>query len=74
VVVISTPERLVQQAQEIMALLQKNGVRVSAIGDDDDGDVLIQASYDPALGQDHGAAVIDISGIHDRMLPPVILF
>jgi len=71
VVVISTPERLVQESQEIAALLKANGITVSAIGA---GGVQIQATYDPSMGLDHGSAIIDLSGIHDRMLPKVIIF
>jgi len=74
VVVVSTPERLVQEAQEIVQLLKANGILVSPIGDDEAGGVQIQATYDPSMGQEHGAALIDLSGIHDRMLPPVIIF
>jgi len=74
VVVVSTPERLTQEAQEIAQLLKANGVLVSSIGNDKVGGVQIQATYDPAMGQEHGSALIDLSGIHDRLLPPVIIF
>jgi hypothetical protein len=68
--IMSTPDYLTREAVEVVEFLELNGVKVVAIGDESEGVVRIQASFDPK----DGTAVIDISDIHDSMLPDVIRF
>lgn len=67
VVIMSSSDRLVEQADALVKFLESNDVQVVPMGEEG---VQIQASYDPC----DGSAIIDVSGIHDRLLPDMIVF
>lgn len=67
VVIKSSGRNLTAEAVELMQFLQHNGIEVVQIGVNG---VQIQATYDPA----DDTAIIDVSGIHDRLLPDTISF
>lgn len=67
VVIQSTSRDLTSDAADLMLFLQHNGIQVVQIGCDG---VQIQATFDPV----DGTAIIDVSGIHDRLLPDTISF
>jgi hypothetical protein len=79
VVIVVAPEELIAETRRLVVLLKQHGVAVLVIGTGyatpdatgPTGGVWIQASYDPAEEPD-APAVIDVSFIHDRMLPEVL--
>lgn len=79
VIVAVEPEKLIAETDRLVAVLRQHGIVVLAIGmgyatpdaTGPTGGVWIQASYDPADDLDV-PAVIDVSFIHDRMLPEVL--
>lgn len=70
VVVRSSGEMLTYEAEALVDFLELNGIAVSPLSEGDTSGVMIQASYDPK----EGAAIIDIMGIHDDMLPDIVVF
>jgi hypothetical protein len=67
VVIKSTSRDLTADAADLTLFLRHNGIEVVQIGCEG---VQIQATYDPV----DDSAVIDVSGIHDRLLPDTISF
>lgn len=69
VVIASSPESLVSDANSLLTFLELNHIQVIPLDSNESG-VQIQAIYEPL----DGTAVIDVSGIHDQLLPDVIVF
>jgi len=67
VVIKSTSRDLTAEAADLVLFLRHNGIEVVQIGCDG---VQIQATYDPV----DDTAIIDVSGIHDSLLPDTVSF
>lgn len=66
VVILSAPDRLADEADQVATLLRILGFRVAPQGPDypAEGACWVEASYAPA----DGVALINVSHVHDRML------
>jgi len=68
-VVIMVPAfALVEETGRLVDILEDIGITVDPISEDDCG-VHIQATFDPGIKDGRYAAMIDLQGVHDRMLP-----
>lgn len=67
VVIKSSVHKLTAEAADLLLFLRHNGIEVVQIGCEG---VQIQATYDPV----DDTAIIDLSGIHDRLLPGTVRF
>jgi len=67
VVIKSNSRDLTSEAADLLLFLQHNGIEVVQIGAEG---VQIQATYDPV----DDTAIIDVAGIHDRLLPATVSY
>lgn len=67
VMVVTSAETMVSDSRALLRFLELNQIHVAPFGSEG---VLVRVMYDPL----DDTAMIDVSGIHDDMLPDVVTF